>query len=117
MKAYEKFTMILFTTFFALALCLTCFSCELDGERDKFDTSALESWCGSSEVHSVRMVGAEVYRRDKNQVVVKDEDGSLWILENVDVDDNDFLLLWIDDMDTLGEVEDDVVVKVWREVH
>lgn len=80
-----------------------------------FDLSVIEQWCGA-DGQSIRFVGGEVYERQGNVITLLDEQGNLWTVENVDVDDNDFLLLWIDDNGT-DDFTDDVVIKVWREVH
>ena len=85
--------------------------------RSTYDTSALLDWCGASEVNTVRMVGAVVGKSADNYYILEDEHGELWCVEDVDIDDNDFLLLWIDDAGTPDDTNDDVVIKVWREVH
>ena len=78
-----------------------------------FDTSIIEdNWCGGFSDGTIRMVGAWQYERQ----LVEDETGELWYIEEpVHVDD--FLLLWIADNHTPNDVEDDIIVKVWREAH
>lgn len=80
-----------------------------------FDLSVIEQWCGERR-GSIRFVGAELYRRDGNKLVLLDEQGQYWVVSGIEVEDNDFLLLWIEDNDT-DSFEDDTVMKVWREAH
>ena len=80
---------------------------------DAFDTSIIESqWCGSFTDGTIRMVGAWWY----TDGVVEDEQGQLWAVEE-SVTAEDFLLLWIADNNTPNKTTDDIIIKVWREVH
>ena len=67
------------------------------------------------------MVGAWFYNYEpSNQTyVLEDETGELWVVRDVgeSIGEDDFLLLWIDNNATPDYLEDDVVVKVWSEVH
>ena len=81
-----------------------------------FDLSVIEQWCGGERRGSIRFVGAELYRRDGDKLVLLDEQGQYWVVSDIEVEDNDFLLLWIEDNDT-ESFEDDTVMKVWREAH
>lgn len=81
-----------------------------------FDLSVIEQWCHGERRGSIRFVGAELYRRDGDKLVLLDEQGQYWVVSGIEVEDNDFLLLWIEDNDT-DSFEDDVVMKVWREAH
>lgn len=82
-----------------------------------YDLSVIENWCGSgTERGSIRFVGAEVYTREGDTLTLIDEQGNLWDVEALNIDDNDFLLLWINDNDT-DTVEDDTIIKVWREAY
>ena len=81
-----------------------------------FDLSIIEQWCGGERRGSIRFVGAELYRRDGDKLVLLDEQGQYWVVSDIEVEDNDFLLLWIEDNDT-DSFEDDTVMKVWREAH
>ena len=81
-----------------------------------FDLSVIEQWCGCEHRGSIRFVGAELYRRDGDKLVLLDEQGQYWVVSDIEVEDNDFLLLWIEDNDT-DSFEDDTVMKVWREAH
>lgn len=81
-----------------------------------FDLSIIEQWCGGERRGSIRFVGAELYRRDGDKLVLLDEQGQYWVVSGIEIEDNDFLLLWIEDNDT-DSFEDDTVMKVWREAH
>lgn len=81
-----------------------------------FDLSVIEQWCGGERRGSIRFVGAELYRRDGDKLVLLDEQGQYWVVSGIEVEDNDFLLLWIEDNDT-DSFEDDTVMKVWREAY
>lgn len=81
-----------------------------------FDLSVIEQWCGGERRGSIRFVGAELYRRDGENLVLLDEQGQYWVVSGIEIEDNDFLLLWIEDNDT-DSFEDDVVMKVWREAY
>lgn len=81
-----------------------------------FDLSVIEQWCGGERRGSIRFVGAELYRRDGDKLVLLDEQGQYWAVSDIEVEDNDFLLLWIEDNDT-DSFEDDTVMKIWREAH
>lgn len=76
-------------------------------QKQSFDTSILEGWCGGS-TGTIRMVGAWYYDGD----TFEDETGNLWGYD--EVEEQAFYLLWIDDMGTPA-VEDDTIVKVWQE--
>lgn len=80
-----------------------------------YDTSYLENWCGEPS-GTIRMVWAEWFNYEScsNITTMKDETGELWVVRDVSIDENDFILLWLDDMGT-DAVEDDQLVKVWIE--
>ena len=84
----------------------------------KFDTSWIENNCGAGEDEgTIRMISATVYARESNLLTLEDETGELWCVEDVTVADNDCILLWIADNHTEDDVTDDVVIKVYTEVH
>ena len=84
----------------------------------KFDTSWIENNCGAGEDEgTIRMISATVYTRESNLLTLEDETGELWCVEDVTVADNDCILLWIADNHTEDDVTDDVVIKVYTEVH
>jgi len=82
-----------------------------------FNTSSLEEWGGNFSEGNITMVGAEVYAYNEadNKTVFLDQNGEMWTVEG-ECDSNEFYLLWIADNLT-PEVNDDVVIKVWSEVH
>ena len=106
---------ILSMSFFGFHDHTTAEACE--EVPQSYDLSVIENWCGSStERGSIRFVGAEVYTRDGDTLTLIDEQGNLWDVEALNIDDNDFLLLWINNNDT-DTVEDDTIIKVWREAY
>lgn len=82
-----------------------------------YDLTALDEWCGAgTERRSIRFIGAEVASRNGDIITLLDERGNQWEVENMNIDDNDFLLLWINDNDT-DDIADDEIIKVWREAY
>ena len=82
-------------------------------EQENFDTSIIEAqWCGGFYDGTIRMVGAWWY----TDGVVEDEQGQLWAVEQ-DIEQEDFLLLWIADNHTPNNTTDDIIIKVWREAY
>lgn len=77
-----------------------------------FDTSPVEGWCTGEDVGTIRMVGAYLC----NATTAQDEQGNLWDVSNMGLQEDDFLLLWIADSST-ETTDDDVLVKVWKEAH
>lgn len=75
----------------------------------EFDTAVVEKWCSKSN-GTIRLVGGWYYEPG----TLEDEQGNLWGWSG-EVEENAFLLLWIDDNGT-PEVEDDEVLKVWQEI-
>lgn len=83
----------------------------------KFDTSTLDNWCAGDEEGIIRMVAAVPYAREDNTLTLKDEQGELWLVEDMDISDDEYVLLWIADNNTKDDTTDDVVLKVYTEVH
>lgn len=84
--------------------------------EENFDVSILESWGGDFSDGKIRMIGAWLYGQDNNgDPIVIDENGELWTLPNYEIATEDFLLLWIADNNTEGNVHDDLIMKVWIE--
>ena len=82
-------------------------------KEENFDTSIIEAqWCGGFYDGTIRMVGAWWYADG----VVEDEQGQLWGIEQ-DIEETDFLLLWIADNHTPDNTVDDIIIKVWREAY
>lgn len=80
-----------------------------------YDTTYLDSWCAGDEQGAIRMVGGWVNSHEDNVYTIEDESGNLWVVRDVDLDEDDFLLLWINNNGTPDYLEDDHVVKTWRE--
>lgn len=79
-----------------------------------FDVSALSGWCGAGECGTVRMVGAVIIGEAAGCWELMDDHGEIWYIEKLDLFPDDFLLIWIDDMNT-DDIQDDEIIKVWRE--
>ena len=84
--------------------------------QENFDTSILESWDGDFSDGKIRMIGAWLYGQDNNgDPIVVDENGELWTIPGYEVESDDFLLLWIADNNTVEDVHDDTIMKIWTE--
>ena len=81
------------------------------------DTSAIEMWDGDFSSGNIRMVGASVKGYEGNTVLIEDETGNIWMMDDYYIDDDEFLLLWLADNHTPENVEDDLIIKVWAELH
>lgn len=82
-------------------------------EQSYIDTHYITGWCsGCGEDGTVRMVGAWWYSAEE----VEDETGNIWYTDTT-IDPLDNVLLWIADNNTPEDVTDDIVVKMWVEVH
>ena len=81
------------------------------------DTSAIEMWDGDFSSGNIRMVGAWVKGYEGNTVLIEDETGNIWMMDDCYIDEQDFLLLWIADNNTPDNVHDDIVLKVWVEAY
>ena len=76
-----------------------------------FDGSIIESqWCAGDEGH-VRMMGGWMYQEGQ----VQGETEEVWQTD-LPLDVADFYLLWVHDAGT-PTVEDDELIKLWREVY
>ena len=84
--------------------------------ENNFDTSVLESWDGDFSDGKIRMIGAWLYGQDNNgDPIVIDENGELWTISGYEVASDDFLLLWIADNNTVEDMNDDIIMKIWTE--
>ena len=84
--------------------------------QENFDTSVLESWDGDFSDGKIRMIGAWLYGQDNNgDPIVIDEKGELWTISGYEVAIYDFLLLWIADNNTVQDMHDDIIMKIWTE--
>lgn len=87
-----------------------------DCGNSRYDTTALETWASNGQVGTVRMVSAWAIAEDEGTWILEDEEGYLWRVHDEAITKHDSLLLWIDDSDT-ERVNDDVIVRMWREVY
>lgn len=85
-----------------------------------YDTTYLEQWCGEPN-GTVRMAGGWMFNYEPSSGIytVEDENGNLWCVtyEENAMNEDDFLLLWIDNNGTPDYLTDDHVIKVWKEAH
>ena len=81
------------------------------------DTSAIECWDGGFSSGNIRMVGAWVKGYKGNTVLIEDEAGNIWMMDDCYIDKDEFLLLWLADNYTTDNVKDDLIIKVWTELH
>ena len=81
------------------------------------DTSAIECWDDSFSSGNIRMVGAWVKGYDDNTVLIEDETGNIWVMDDCYIDKDEFLLVWLADNGTPSNVEDDLIIKIWTELH
>lgn len=85
-----------------------------------YDTTYLEQWCGEPS-GVIRMVGGWMFNYEPSSGIytVEDENGNLWCVtyEENAMNEDDFLLLWIDNNGTPDYLTDDHVIKVWKEAH
>ncbi len=81
------------------------------------DTSTIECRDGGFSSGNIRMVGAWVKGYEGNTVLIEDETGNIWMMDDYYIDNNEFLLLWLADNHTPENVEDDLIIKVWTELH
>ena len=78
-------------------------------DASHFDTRTLESWCGQPQ-GTITMVSGWYYEPG----VIEDENGNLWGWDG-DLEEDGFYLLWIDNYNT-ESLEDDTIVKFWKEI-
>lgn len=89
----------------------------IEQTNKKFDTSALDSWCAGGEEGIIRMVTAVPYAREDGTLTLEDEQGELWLVEDMNISDDEYVLMWIADNNTKDNTTDDTVIKVFVEVH
>lgn len=76
-----------------------------------YDLSAIDEWCGEP-IGKIRMIAGWL----SNPGEIETEDGNLWGISTPGIEENDLLLIWFDDMGT-PDVSDDIIMKIWKEVH
>lgn len=80
------------------------------------DTSTIEMWDGDFSSGNIRMVGVWVKGYEGNTVLIEDETGNIWMMDDYYIDDDAFLLLWLADNGTPSNVEDDLIIKIRTEL-
>lgn len=50
-------------------------------------------------------------------MLIEDETGNIWMMDDYYIDDDAFLLLWLADNHTPNNVQDDLIIRVWTELH
>ena len=110
-----------FVAVFFLAISIGVIAYLVGNELNKQDVQEYDVSAIAEELHcddgTVRVVSAKVYERQGNIITLEDSTGELWCVEDVTVEDNDCILLWIADNHTEDDVTDDVVIKVYTEAH
>ena len=63
----------------------------------------------------IRMVEAWAIEETAEGWLLEDREGNQWVVEDLAtaVEQEEWMLLWIADMHTTDNVNDDVVIKVW----
>lgn len=74
---------------------------------------AVNLWSG--EMGMIRMVGAWVIEETAEGWLLEDREGNQWVVTDLAtaVEQEEWMLLWIADMNTTDSINDDVVIKVW----
>lgn len=63
----------------------------------------------------IRMIEAWAIEETAEGWLLEDREGNQWVVEGlaIAVEQEEWMLLWIADMNTTDNVNDDVVIKVW----
>lgn len=74
---------------------------------------AVNLWTGA--MGTIRMVEGWAIEETAEGWLLEDREGNQWIVEGLStaVEEEEWMLLWIADMDTINNINDDVVIKVW----
>lgn len=74
---------------------------------------AVNLWSG--EMGMIRMTEAWAIEETAEGWLLEDREGNQWIVGGLStaVEQEEWMLLWIADMNTINNVNDDVVIKVW----
>lgn len=123
MKKVEKIAVLALqilgtsTALILLAFCIvTAAKMIFKNEIPIYDTSAIEGWQTVESGGQVRMVCGWPIMESDGTWVIEDESGHLWRAHDEGISKHDFLLLWCDTKNT-DTIEDDTIVKIWREVY
>ena len=78
-------------------------------DSNHINTTDIKKWC-SGEYIDFRMSGATVIGNDGDSTYIVDDRNIIHIIPYNNIDDNDFLLIWVDN-------RTDEVIKVWKEIY
>lgn len=85
-------------------------------ENSKFALDALNSWYDGTDKGQVRMVIAKPSGLEDGLLLVKDDQGERWLINNTGVDEDSNVLLWIGNNYTEDDTTDDTIVAVYVQV-
>lgn len=90
----------------------------LTGWQDEGEEVERDGQCGNPIQPYVRIACGWIIDKDGDLLTIEDEDGNIWEVEvgygeNFEVDE--YLCIFFDKMDT-DNIEDDEIVKLWKEV-
>ena len=102
--------------FFAVTMATRTQTKEETAAMASYNTQYLEEWRNESDTNTIRMIGAWVNSVEDDVYTLEDQSGNLWVVRNVELPHDAFVLLWLDNSGTADYINDDVVVRVWQEV-
>ena len=85
-------------------------------ENSKFALDALNSWYEGTDKGQVRMVIAKPSGLEDGLLLVEDDQGERWLINNTGVDEDSNVLLWIGNNYTEDDTTDDTIVAVYVQV-
>lgn len=85
-------------------------------ENSKFALDALNSWYDGTDKGQVRMVVAKPSGLEDGLLLVEDDQGERWLINNTGVDEDSNVLLWIGNNYTEDDTTDDTIVAVYVQV-
>lgn len=85
-------------------------------ENSKFALDALNSWYEGTDKGQVRMVVAKPSGLEDGLLLVEDDQGERWLINNTGVDEDSNVLLWIGNNYTEDDTTDDTIVAVYVQV-
>lgn len=85
-------------------------------ENSKFALDTLNSWYEGTDKGQVRMVVAKPSGLEDGLLLVEDDQGERWLINNTGVDEDSNVLLWIGNNYTEDDTTDDTIVAVYVQV-
>lgn len=85
-------------------------------ENSKFALDALNSWYEGTDKGQVRMVVAKPSGLEDSLLLVEDDQGERWLINNTGIDEDSNVLLWIGNNYTEDDTTDDTIVAVYVQV-